>query len=115
PSGGEHSPLRFLKERDHLRARNAGKPVEEIFNGVAGFKMLNQRLDRNARASETRRAAHDLGIDFDDRRHLYLGCFPQRSTATLAALPAMSLIPVAPFIRSFDLTSFGRMFSVTNR
>jgi hypothetical protein len=29
---------------------------------------------------------------------LYLGCFPQRSTATVAALPAMSLAPVAPFV-----------------
>jgi len=29
---------------------------------------------------------------------LYLGCFPQRSTATFAALPAMSLAPVAPFV-----------------
>jgi hypothetical protein len=28
---------------------------------------------------------------------LYLGCFPQRSTAALAALPAMSFAPVAPF------------------
>jgi hypothetical protein len=28
---------------------------------------------------------------------LYLGCLPQRSTATLAASPDMSLTPVAPF------------------
>jgi hypothetical protein len=28
---------------------------------------------------------------------LYLGSCPLRSTATLAALPAMSLIPVTPF------------------
>jgi hypothetical protein len=28
---------------------------------------------------------------------LYLGCFPQRSTAALAALRAMSFNPVAPF------------------
>jgi len=28
---------------------------------------------------------------------LYLGRLPLRSTATFAALPAMSLIPVAPF------------------
>src|SRR6266851_4074478 len=28
---------------------------------------------------------------------LYLGCLPQRSTATLAALPAMSRFPTAPF------------------
>jgi hypothetical protein len=32
---------------------------------------------------------------------LYVGCFPHRSTATLAALPAMSLIPAAPFNRKF--------------
>jgi len=28
---------------------------------------------------------------------MYLECLPHRSTATLAAVPDMSLIPVAPF------------------
>jgi hypothetical protein len=37
---------------------------------------------------------------------LYLGSFPLRSTATLAALPAMSLTPVAPFNFILVLFSF---------
>jgi hypothetical protein len=44
---------------------------------------------------------------------LYLGSFPLRSTATPAALPAMSLAPVAPFAEA--TARQGKMDSLQTR
>ena len=62
----EHAFLCFFKERNDLLARDAWETLEEIFDRITAFEVINQVLDRDTRASKARCAAHDFGIDFDD-------------------------------------------------
>src|SRR5207253_658771 len=57
--------------------------------------LLVRRAKKSREPCKWRRNAATIN-ESDDQ--LYLGCFQQRSTATFAALPAMSLAPVAPFV-----------------
>ncbi len=62
----EHAIFRFLEKRDHLFARDSRETFQEILDRLAAFEVINQILDWHTRARETRRTAHDFGIDFDD-------------------------------------------------
>ena len=61
--------IRRWRFSDYLFALNAREPVEEIFDGISTFEIIDQVLNRYARAGETGRAAHDFGIDLYDRTH----------------------------------------------
>ena len=57
--------LAFLKKCNDLLARDARETFQEILDRIAALEVIDV-LNRNTRASETRRAAHDLRINFDD-------------------------------------------------
>lgn len=63
---GRDAILRFLEKRDHLFARDSRETFQEILDGIAAFEAINQILDGHAGAGKARRAAHNLGIDFND-------------------------------------------------
>lgn len=56
---------RLLQDSYGDRPRNARKVIEKLIKGLAGFKIIKQVLDGNARASENRNSALDSGIDND--------------------------------------------------
>ena len=58
----QHLELSRLDDGDHLLAFYGRETIQEIFNGFAAFEVINQVLERDARADEDRRAAHDFGI-----------------------------------------------------
>jgi hypothetical protein len=60
------------QDKLHLLARHAGKPFQKLINPGAVLEVLEQRLDRDARAFEQPLAA-DLSRDAFDRRTA-LGC-----------------------------------------
>ena len=68
---GRRPPLqfRFFEKRNDLLARHRREAVEKFFDRVSALKIIDQVLDRDACAGETRRAAHDFGIDLDDGTH----------------------------------------------
>src|SRR6185436_17355949 len=51
-----------LDEGDHLLPTHSGKAGEEFVNRLATFEVIYEVLDRNARASENRRAAKDIRV-----------------------------------------------------
>ena len=58
--------LRFFQKGYYLFTRNAREILKKFVNGISALQVINQVLNRNPRARETRRTAHDFGIDFDD-------------------------------------------------
>src|SRR2546428_1495626 len=62
----EHLELGRLDDRDDLFAFHAGKSVEEVLDGLAPFKVINQVLERNACADENRSASQNLWVGMDD-------------------------------------------------
>lgn len=58
-----------LARFDHLQdllAFDGGKAFQEIVNGFAAFKGVDEVLKRYPRADEHRRAAEDVGVALDD-------------------------------------------------
>ena len=75
----QHLELGRLDDRDDLGAFNRGKPVQKILDGFATFEVINQVLQRNTRADEDRRAAHDFRIGMNHALqicHLHAGKIP---------------------------------------
>lgn len=58
----EHGELAGFNDRDGLLAFNGRERIEEIFDGLAAFQIVHEVLERDARADEDRRAAHDLRV-----------------------------------------------------
>jgi hypothetical protein len=58
--------LNEVQNGKDLLALDAGESIEEDFNGVTGFQMVEETFDRHAGADEDGRAAHDLRIGMDD-------------------------------------------------
>ena len=54
---------------DRLLAADSGKVQQEIVEPVAGLKVVDERLHRHPSANEHGRAAQDLGVDVNNRRH----------------------------------------------
>ena len=59
-------PASLFEKSDCLFARDARKVVEELFDGVSAFKVIEQRLCGHARAYEDWRPADDLRVGMDD-------------------------------------------------
>ncbi len=57
---GEHSDLRRFEYRDDLLARHCWKTIQKVVYRVARLKVLEESLDGNTRATEHRRASHNL-------------------------------------------------------
>src|SRR5436190_13605286 len=91
----KHALFRFFQKRDYLVTRDAREILEEFVNGISPFEIIDQILDRNARTGKTRRAAHDLRIDFDHGAHFI------RSISS-RYFPVQS--PIRVFICSFVTT-----------
>ena len=62
----EQTLLRFFQKGYYLFTRNAREILKKFVNAISALQVINQVLNRNPRARETRRTAHDFGIDFDD-------------------------------------------------
>lgn len=58
----------FFEHGDGLFPGDGREVIEKDFQRVTRFEMVEQRLDRNARPGEDRRAAVDLGVDGDRMR-----------------------------------------------
>jgi hypothetical protein len=61
PQARACEPSLLQERRSLVRARQS-----ENLNRIAALEIINQVLNRNARTGETRCAAHDFGIDFDN-------------------------------------------------
>lgn len=69
--GFEHFQLAGFNDGDGLRAGDGREAFQEIFNGFAAFKGVNQILQGNTRADKNRRAAHDFGIGVNDAFQIF--------------------------------------------
>ena len=74
---GFYSSLGF-QETTLTQSRERWESIKEVFGRIAAFEVIDQVLDRHTRSDKARRAAHDLGIDFDDGTHFI------RSTQSLS-------------------------------
>ena len=54
--------LTRFDDGNHLFPLNRGKSIQKIFNRFPAFKVIDEILERNARADENWRAAHNFGI-----------------------------------------------------
>jgi hypothetical protein len=62
----EQAGARQFEYGDGLAAGNAGEIVEESFQGIASFEVIEEGLDRDTGAGKAWSATHSLGIDPDD-------------------------------------------------
>jgi len=69
--GFEHFQLTGFNDGDGLRAGDGRKTFQEIFNGFAAFKGVNQILQGDTRAGKNGRAAHDFGIRVNDAFQIF--------------------------------------------
>ena len=51
-----------MEERDNLLACHRGKPFQKFIDRIAGLKVIQQCLHRDARAGEDGSASHHLRI-----------------------------------------------------
>jgi hypothetical protein len=65
-NGFEDFELAGLNDGNCLLAPYRGEGIEEIFDRLTAFKVIDQVLQRDARADEHRRAAHDLCVGMDN-------------------------------------------------
>lgn len=57
----------FLNRLHRHLARHHGELLQELSQRVPAFQIVDEIFEGNARAEETRRSVHDLGIDNNDR------------------------------------------------
>lgn len=57
----------MFEQGHRLLAFDGGEVVEELAERMAGFEIVEKRLNRDPRAGEDGGPAHDLGLRFDDR------------------------------------------------
>jgi hypothetical protein len=69
--GFEHFQLAGFNDGDGLRAFDGREAFQEIFNGFAALKGINQILQGDTRADENGRAAHDFGIGVNDAFQIF--------------------------------------------
>ena len=69
--GFEHFQLTGFNDGDGLRAGDGRKAFQEIFNGFAAFKGVNQILQRDTCAGKDGCAAHDFGIGMNDAFQIF--------------------------------------------
>jgi len=69
--GFEHFHLTGFDDGDGLRAGDGREAFQEIFNGFAAFKGVNQILQGDTRADKNGRAAHDFGIGMNDAFQIF--------------------------------------------
>jgi hypothetical protein len=69
--GFEHFHLAGFNDGDGLRADDGRKAFQEIFNGFAALKGVNQILQRDTRADKHGRAAHGFGIGVNDAFQIF--------------------------------------------
>lgn len=56
----DHALLGFFKKSDDVIACHGWKTLQKVIDRVARFQAIDQRLGRNPRPGEYRRAAHDV-------------------------------------------------------
>jgi hypothetical protein len=62
----EEQFFRFFKRGNGSFARNRGKPLQKVFQGLSAFQIVEQRLDGHARPAKHRSPAENVGIsDYD--------------------------------------------------
>jgi hypothetical protein len=68
PSRGtrKNAPFRLFQKRNDLFARDTREVLKKFVDRVTAFEIIDKILNGCASARETRRAAHDLRINFDD-------------------------------------------------
>ena len=59
---GHGMSLGFFQQRNHLFAFDTRKAIQKIFNGIAGFKVIEETLHRHARTDKDRITPKNLGI-----------------------------------------------------
>ena len=69
--GFEHFQLAGFNNSDGLRAFDRGEAFQEIFNGFATFKSVNQILQGDTRADKNGCAAHDFRIGVNDAFQIF--------------------------------------------
>jgi hypothetical protein len=69
--GFEHFQLAGFNDGDGLRAGDGREAFQEIFNGFAAFKGVNEILQGDTRADKNGRAAHDFGIGVNDAFQIF--------------------------------------------
>jgi len=84
--GFEHFQLAGFNDGDGLRAGNGREAFQEIFDGFAAFKGVNQILQRDTRADKDGSAAHDFGIGVNDAFQV----FHCHNTATITPTAKLS-------------------------
>ena len=62
----KHLQFARFDDRNDLFARDSGKSVEKILDGLTTFEVINQILQGNPRSDKNRCAAHDFGIRMYD-------------------------------------------------
>ena len=67
PSTRKNAFFSFLEKQDYLLARDAGKILKKFVNRITAFEVIDEILNRHARAGKARRTTHNLRIDFDNR------------------------------------------------
>ena len=61
--------LRLLQSRERERAAHGREVVQEFLEGVSAFDVVDQRLNRDPRSDEYRRAAQDVGVGVNEQAH----------------------------------------------
>jgi hypothetical protein len=74
---GEKRILRFLKRLDCHLMRDSGELPQEFIQRMAAFKIVDQVLERNSRATKAGRSVHDVRVN-----HYYGLCHAPLSNVT---------------------------------
>ncbi len=80
---GEECGARLFKHSYRQFATDGRKIIQEDLQRISGFQVIEERLDRDARANENGRSAVDLGID--GNQLCLHGQAPARATAAVYA------------------------------
>ncbi len=62
----EEQFFRFFKGGNGSFARNRGKTLQEVFQGLSALQVVEQRLDGHARPAKHRRPAENVGVSDND-------------------------------------------------
>src|ERR1700754_4327172 len=71
---GNQMSLGLLQRCDREFSGHARKIIQELFERMAAFDVVDQRLHGNARANEYGRAAQNIGVRVDDGDFLHGHC-----------------------------------------
>ena len=113
--GFEHLQLTGFNDGNGLRAGDGRKTFQEILNGFAAFKGVNQILQGDTRADKHGRAAHDLGIRVNDAFQIFDGHHKAKTRLTAKLSPANVAVSCASVLLAGNQSQYQMLCFVPDR